>query len=97
MGVRNRKRIVLCAYGVRKDGRRELIDFMIVQGESETAWEGFLGDLYRRGLEGKELKLIVSDGSKGLENALEIIYPRVLHQRCWRHKMENVANKIPQK
>ena len=96
-GVRYRKRVVLCAYGVRKDGRRELIDFMIVQGESETAWEGFLGDLYRRGLEGKELKLIVSDGSKGLEKALEIIYPRVLHQRCWRHKMENVANKIPRK
>jgi len=87
-GVRYRKRVVLCAYGVRKDGRRELIDFMIVQGESETAWEGLLGDLYRRGLEGKELKLIVSDGSKGLEKALEIIYPRVLHQRCWRHKGE---------
>jgi len=96
-GVRYRKRVVLCAYGVRKDGRRELIDFMIVQGESETAWEGFLGGLYRRGLEGKELKLIVSDGSKGLEKALEIIYPRVLHQRCWRHKMENVGNKIPRK
>ena len=31
--------------------------------------------------------MIVSDGSKGLENALEIIYPRVLHQRCWRHKI----------
>jgi len=30
-GVRYRKRIVLYAYGVRKDGRRELIDFIIVQ------------------------------------------------------------------
>ncbi len=43
------------------------------------------------------LRLIVSDGSKGLEKAIEILYPRVLHQRCWRHKMENVANKIPRK
>ena len=87
-GVRYRKRVVLCAYGVRADGKRELIDFLLVQGESETAWEGFLEDLYRRGLEGKMLRLIVSDGSKGLEKAIEILYPRVLHQRCWRHKME---------
>lgn len=96
-GVKYRRKVILCVYGVKEDGKRELIDYIQAEGESQEAWEGFLGDLYGRGLEGNKLKLIVSDGSKGLENAIEIIYPRVLHQRCWRHKMENVANKVPKR
>ena len=32
------------------------------RGESQADWEGLLGDLCRRGLEGKQLGLIVTDG-----------------------------------
>jgi transposase-like protein len=49
-----RKRVqMLVAYGVRRDGRRHLLAFLRSQGESQADWEGLLGDLYRRGLEGK--------------------------------------------
>jgi len=87
-----RKRVhMLVAYGVKEDGTRRLLAFMRSQGESQAAWEGFLGDLYQRGLEGKNLRLIVTDGGSGLAAAIETIYPRVEHQRCWVHKMRNLV------
>lgn len=90
-----RKRVqMLVAYGVRADGQRRLLAFQRSQGESEAAWEGFLRDLYGRGLEGKRLHLIVTDGCAGLAAAIQTVYPRVLHQRCWVHKMRNILEKV---
>jgi putative transposase len=85
---------MLVVYGVRADGRRQLLSFMRSSGESQAAWEGLLQDLYRRGLEGKHLKLIVTDGCEGLRAALQTVYPRVEHQRCWVHKMRNILEKV---
>ena len=84
---------MLVAYGVRRDGRRELLSFMRSQGESQGAWEGLLNDLYQRGLRGQHLQLIVTDGCPGLAGAIQTVYPRVLHQRCWVHKMRNIREK----
>ncbi len=90
-----RKRVqMLVAYGVKKDGRRQLLAFMRSQGESQADWEGLLNDLYRRGLEGKCLQLIVTDGCAGLAAAIQTVYPRVAHQRCWVHKMRNLLEKV---
>lgn len=87
-----RKRVqLLVAYGVRANGSRQLLAFVRSQGESQAAWEGLLEDLYRRGLEGQKLKLIVTDGCAGLIAALQTVYPRVPHQRCWVHKMRNLV------
>ncbi|HTS57005.1 MAG TPA: transposase, partial [Terriglobales bacterium] len=61
---------MLVAYGVKKDGRRQRLGFMRSQGESQADWEGLLNDLYRRGLEGKCLQLIVTDGCAGLAAAI---------------------------
>ena len=88
---------LLVAYGITHDGRREVIDYMKAKSESEAAWEGFLEDLYRRGLTGKRLKLIVADGASGLWGALQRVYPRVPAQLCWAHKMRNIQEKLPQK
>jgi len=84
---------MLVAYGVRRDGRRELLTFMRSQGESQGAWEGLLNDLYCRGLRGKHLQLIITDGCPGLAGAIQTVYLRVLHQRCWVHKMRNIREK----
>jgi putative transposase len=88
------KRHVLCAYGVTRDGKKEIISFRQASSESEAQWEAFLRDLYQRGLEGKQLCLIVTDGCPGLHRALEMIYSYILKQRCWVHKLRNVATKI---
>jgi putative transposase len=85
---------MLLAYGVRGDGSRQLLGFLRSKGESQTAWEGLLQDLYRRGLQGKQLLLIVTDGCPGLAAAIETVYPRALHQRCWVHKMRNLLEKV---
>jgi putative transposase len=90
-----RKRVqMLVAYGVRADGTRQLLGFLRSQGEGQQAWEGLLEDLYRRGLEGKNLKLIITDGCAGLATAIQTVYPRALHQRCWVHKMRNILEKV---
>jgi putative transposase len=88
------RRMALCAYGVRADGRRELIDFLIVKSESEDSWRSFLEELWRRGLHGVHLVLITTDGHAGLEAAVDQVWPRVAHQRCWVHKLRNLENKL---
>jgi len=86
-----RKRVQrLVAYGIRADGTRQLLAFTRSQGERQAAWEGGLQDLYRRGLQGEQLQLIVTDGCAGLAAALQTVYPRVPHQRCWVHKLRNL-------
>jgi putative transposase len=103
--VNKKRRCVLVAYGIwtiKNNGKikvkRELIDFQVAgHGESESAWNKFLNGLYNRGLEGKKLKLIVSDGNEGLRNAINMVYPNALPQRCWFHKLQNVSNKLPKR
>lgn len=89
-----RRTMVLCAYGITRYGRREMIAFQQVQAESETCCAAFLENLWRRGLTGDKLSLIVTDGSPGIIRAVEMIYPGVARQRCWAHKSRNVADKV---
>lgn len=89
-----RRRWVLVAYGVLPNGQRELLDYQLTHGESEPAWLEFLNALFLRGLEGKNLRLIVTDGGTGLRAALPMVYPRIPLQLCWAHKMRNIANKV---
>ncbi len=84
---------MLVAYGIRRDGSRHLLAFLRSQGESQADWEGLLQDLYQRGLEGRSLGLILTDGCAGLAAAIRTVYPRVRHQRCWVHKMRNILEK----
>ena len=85
---------MLVAYGVRLDGTRQLLGFLRTKGESQAHWEALLNDLYRRGVKGDKLLLIVTDGCPGLAAAIQTIYPRAAHQRCWVHKMRNILDKV---
>jgi putative transposase len=91
------RKVVLTAYAIKADGTRELIAFRVCVSESGPQWEAFLGDLFRRGLEGKKLRLIITDGGSGLHEALQVVYGFVKRQRCWVHKMRNVLAKLPVK
>ncbi len=88
------RRLVLCAYGVTRQGQRELIDFQVVKAESEDTWYGFLWNLWSRGLHGEFLELIATDGQPGLIRALGRLWAAVPHQRCWAHKLRNLGNKL---
>lgn len=86
--------LLLVAYGVRANGQRQLLAFTRARGESQAAWEGFLWNLYQRGLCGSQLQLVITDGCAGLAAAIETIYPRARHQRCWVHKMRNLRDGV---
>jgi putative transposase len=74
---------------------REVIAYQFAgNGESEASWVEFLQDLFLRGLEGKNLRLIVSDGGKGLAAALPVVFPCIPVQLCWAHKLRNIADKV---
>lgn len=88
-----RRVLLLVAYGIRRDGQRELLAFARAKSESQAGWEGLLNDLFRRGLPGRHLQLVITDGCPGLARALETVYPRVRHQRCWVHKTRNILEK----
>lgn len=88
------KRYVLVAMAISGTGRKQILSFRQVESEAEVCWSSFLESLVRRGFEGKNLKLISTDGGAGLIAAVENVWPHVPRQRCWAHKLRNVANKV---
>jgi len=92
LGIENK--VMLCAYGIYKDGTRKILSFELTDGEDTDNWRGFLVNLKFRGLKGKALRLITTDGNPGLLKALREIYPFKKVQRCIVHKLRNVAVKL---
>ena len=93
--LQSKRRCILVAYGMKANGQRQLLAFRLANhGESQIAWETFLNSLWRRGLWGSQLQLIVIDGNKGLANAANLIYPHAKIQRCWAHKLRNAVNYV---
>lgn len=88
------RRPVLVALGLRPDGKKEILDFVLAPAESRAAWEQFLTDLQRRGLTAEGLELVVTDGGPGLLAALPVVFPGVPVGRCWAHKTRNILDKI---
>jgi len=89
-----RHTVVLVCYAVTTGGVKELIGYRLESSESEAGWRRLLGSLRRRGLVGRNVRIIITDGGKGLLNALDDFYPDSFRQRCWFHKMSNVLMKL---
>jgi transposase-like protein len=64
--IKGRAVKLLVAYGIRTDGRRELISFQRANSESTACWQAFWENLKVRGLAGGNLKLMVMDSGAGL-------------------------------
>jgi transposase-like protein len=92
-----KKRPILFALGITKDGKQEVIAFKLAKGETEEEYTNFLNDLYRRGLLGKSLELIISDGSEAIISACNTVYPYTPRQRCYTHKLRNLLQNIRHK
>jgi len=92
-----RNRPILFALGITKDNKKEILAFKLAKGETEAEVTAFLNDLYRRGLHGKHLKLIASDGAKGIRAAINMVYPYVKWQLCYTHKLRNLSKNIQHK
>jgi len=88
------KKVMLCALGMREDGTKEMLSFRLAEQEDTDSWRAFLVDVKSRGLQGKTLSLITTDGNPALLKAVKEIYPFLKVQRCIVHKLRNVAIKL---
>ena len=85
----------LVIVGVLPDGRKEVISLEDGYRESTESWASALRDLKRRGMSAPVLA--VGDGNLGFWGALREVYPETQEQRCWKHKLANVLDKLPKR
>jgi putative transposase len=85
----------LVVVGVLPDGRKEVIALEDGYRESTESWASVLRDLKRRGMPAP--MLAVGDGNLGFWAALREVYPETQEQRCWKHKLANVLDKLPKR
>jgi len=85
----------LVVTAVRDDGYREILGARIADGEDELFWSGFFDDLKDRGLSG--VKLVVSDGHKGIQKAVEKSFLGASWQMCHVHFIRAVLRNVAKK
>jgi transposase-like protein len=85
----------LIVTGIRDDGYREILGAKITDSESEGFWSGFFDELIDRGL--KDVRLVVSDGHRGIQSAVSSRFLGATWQMCQVHFSRTVLNNIPNK
>jgi len=83
----------LIAIGVNANGMREVLGIKIVPTESEIYWSSFIDELIARGLKG--VKLVISDGHKGIRAAVSKKFEGALWQMCLVHLKRIILRKLP--
>lgn len=83
------------AVGVNSDGYREILGAKLADCENEAYWSLFFDELKERGLSG--VKLVISDGHKGIRKAVPEAFIGSAWQMCIVHFKRNVLKSIPQK
>ncbi len=81
--------------GIRDDGYREILGARIADGEDENFWYGLFQELKDRGLSG--VKLVVSDGHKGIQSAVESSFLGASWQICHVHFIRAVLRNVARK
>ena len=94
-GLEKDKSALLVAIGGLSDGQKVVLAVEPGYRESSEGWSGVLRDLKERGM--NRPSLVAGDGNLGIWGALSNVYPGVLEQRCWNHKIMNVLDKLPKK
>jgi len=86
---------LLIASGIRQDGYREILSAAVADSEDESCWEDLFEGLKARGLRG--VKLVISDGHKGIQKAVKECFLGASWQMCIVHFMRAVLKNIPKK
>ncbi len=85
---------ILCSWAICSDGHKEMLHAMAVNSESEESWNAFFHDMLDRGL--RQPLLAITDGNKGVHNAIAKCFPKADRQRCIAHKLRNIRLRLPQ-
>lgn len=78
-----RNKAVYLALGVLPDGTREILGLWIEQTEGAKFWMRVFNELKSRGTQ--DILIAVTDGLKGMEQALAVVYPATTLQTCVVH------------
>lgn len=87
-------RVILAVMAIYADGSQSLIHYTICQNESRESWLQLFDELLERGLDPAAVQLIVSDGAKGLLEAMAQRLPQAQQQRCITHKVRGMEPKL---
>jgi transposase-like protein len=90
----SKNQTILACWGICADGHKEIITLVAVASESTDAWISVFEDLVKRGL--RQPLLVVSDGGKGVPEAVKQVFPKAKRQRCLAHKVRNIQVKLPE-
>lgn len=82
-----RKKAIYVVIGIDLEGYKEILGFWIDGTESSRFWLGVLNDLKARGV--RDVFIFSVDGLKGLDRAIEAVFPRADIQRCVVHQIRN--------
>ena len=82
-----RNKAVYLALGVRPDGSREILGLWIETTEGAKFWMKVFNDLKTRGV--ADILIAVTDGLKGMSEALAVVYPETTLQTCIVHLIRN--------
>jgi len=82
-----RNKAVYLALGVLRDGTREILGLWIEQTEGAKFWMKVFADLKSRGCQ--DILVAVTDGLKGMSEALAAVYPETTLQTCIVHLLRN--------
>ncbi|WP_191983148.1 IS256 family transposase, partial [Lentilactobacillus sunkii] len=86
------KEAVHIAIGIRPDGTKEVLNYLVAPTESTGIWTELLGTLIKQGV--KDVLLFVADGLVGLDEGLSRHFPKAKRQRCLVHVGRNLMNKV---
>jgi transposase-like protein len=89
-----RKKVVLFAMGITAEGKKEMLGFIIADGESEYGYTALLNNLLKRGFDPSALELAIHDGAGGIIAALNMCLPYAAKQYCIFHKVQGIAQKL---
>lgn len=84
---------ILLAFGIRPDGKREILGASASLSEAEVHWRAFLESLQARGMKG--VRLMISDNHSGLRAARKSVFPSLPWQRCQFHLAQNAQAYSP--
>jgi putative transposase len=82
-----RNKAVYLALGVLRDGTREILGLWIEHTEGAKFWMKVFSDLKSRGCQ--DMLIAVTDGLKGMSEALAAVYPATTLQTCIVHLLRN--------
>jgi putative transposase len=82
-----RSKAVYLALAVLRDGTREILGIWIEQTEGAKLWMKVFTDLKTRGCH--DILIAVTDGLKGMSEALSAVYPATTLQTCIVHLLRH--------